>query len=104
MCPVFACDMTAIPAAERGAHHALIRRLFSEAVAEIRELEDGFALRFSAEEYDSVVQFVARERLCCPFLRFELEVAPEKGPLWLRLTGPSGVATFLRAELHLPAG
>jgi hypothetical protein len=43
----FACDMAAIPPEERGAHHALIRRLMPEA----------------AEEYDAVTQFVARERL-----------------------------------------
>jgi hypothetical protein len=40
--------MTAIPPEGRGAHHALIRRLMTEAVEEIRE-------------------FVGRERLCCPF-------------------------------------
>lgn len=41
MATPFACDMTAIPASERGAHHALIRRLMSEAVEEITELRDG---------------------------------------------------------------
>ena len=95
--------MTAIPAEERGAHQALIRRLMSEAVTEIRELPDGLAFRFPAEEYEAVAQFVARERLCCPFLRFALELAPERGPLWLQVTGAAGVAAFIRAELHLPA-
>jgi hypothetical protein len=98
----FACDMTAIPAEEREAHQALIRRLMSEAVTEFRELPDGFAFRFPAEEYEAVAHFVARERLCCPFLRFVLEVAPERGPLWLRLTGAEGVTAVMRAELHLP--
>ena len=99
----FACDMTAIPVEERPVHHALIRRLMTEAVGETRELPDGIAFRFLAEEYGAVTQFVARERLCCPFLRFTIEVAPEQGPLWLRLTGPAGVTAFIRAELHLPA-
>jgi len=76
----------------------------SEALGEVRETPDGFALRFPADEYEAVAKFVARERLCCPFLRFTLEVAPDGGPLWLRLGGPEGVAEFLRAELHLPAG
>lgn len=95
--------MTAIPAEERGAHQALIRHLMSEAVTEIRELPDGLAFRFPAEEYEAVAEFVARERLCCPFLRFALELAPERGPLWLRVTGAAGVVAFIRAELHLPA-
>ena len=99
----FACDMTAIPAEQRGTHHALIRRLMTQAVEEIRELPDGLAFRFPAREYDAVTAFVARERLCCPFLTFTLEVAPDQGPLMLRLTGAEGVTAFIRAELGLPA-
>jgi hypothetical protein len=98
----FACDMTAIPAEQRGTHHALIRRLMTQAVEEIRELPDGLAFRFPAREYDAVTAFVARERLCCPFLTFTLEVAPDQGRLTLRLTGAEGVTAFIRAELGLP--
>jgi hypothetical protein len=98
-----ACDMSAIPAEERGVHHRLIRRLMGKAVEEIRQRPDGFAFRFPADQYAAVTEFVARERLCCPFLRFTLEVAPDRGPLWLHLTGPEGVTPFIRAELHLPA-
>jgi hypothetical protein len=95
--------MTAIPAEARGPHHRLIRRLMTQAVQEIRELPDGLSFRFRADEYDAVTEFVGRERLCCPFLTFTLDVAPNRGPVWLRLTGPEGVKAFLRAELHLPA-
>jgi hypothetical protein len=95
--------MTAIPAEKRGAHHTLIRRLMTEAVEEISELADGLAFRFPDEEYDAVTEFVGRERLCCPFLTFALEVSPDGGPLRLRLTGAEGVKDFIRAELHLPA-
>jgi hypothetical protein len=98
----FACDMSAIPAESRGAHERLIRRLFGEAVEEIRERPDGFTFRLPADEYPAVAEFVAAERLCCPFLHFTLEVAPDRGPLWLHLTGPAGVAPFIRAELRLP--
>lgn len=98
----FACDMLAIPPDQRAAHHSLVRRLISEALEEISEEWDGFALRFAADEYDNVVEFVSRERLCCPFLRFTLEVTPTRGPLRLRLTGPDGVKPFIQAELKLP--
>ena len=97
----FACDMTAIAAAERPTHHGLIRRLMTEAVEHIDELPDGFAFRFPAAEYDAVVRFVADERLCCPFLRFTLDVEADQGPLQLRLTGAEGAKTFIRAELGL---
>jgi hypothetical protein len=99
----FACDMTAIPAAERPAHHELIRRLMDHLLEETRELPDGLEFRFPADEYDSVVRFVARERLCCPFLSFTVDVTPGRGPLCLRLTGAEGVKDFMRAELGLPA-
>jgi hypothetical protein len=99
----FACDMTAIPPSERPAHQALTRRLMTEALVELRELPDGLAFRFAAAECEAVMRFVDQERRCCPFLRFALEVAPDRGPLWLRLTGGQGVKAFVRAELHLPA-
>lgn len=97
----FACDMTAIPAEQRGAHHALIRRLMTDVVEHIAELADGLAFRFPAEAYEDVTEFVKRERLCCPVLAFALEVSPNQGPLELRLTGPEGVKDFIRIELHL---
>jgi hypothetical protein len=99
----FACDMTAIPAGQRGPHHALIRRLMTEAVEDIGELPDGLVFRFPASEYDAVTEFVRRERLCCPFLSFTVDLHPDHGPLVLRLTGAEGVKEFIRAELHLPA-
>ena len=97
----FACDMSAIPAAERPAHQALTRRLVHEALAELRELPDGFALRFAGGERDAVAAFVARERLCCPCLRFDVEVAPEGGPIWLSVTGDEGAKQFIQAEFGL---
>ena len=51
---------------------------------------------------EAVVRFVSGERLCCPFLGFTLELAPDHGPLWLRVTGPDGAKAILRVELQLP--
>jgi hypothetical protein len=100
MTTAFACDMTAIPPALRPVHHQLIRRLMSEVVENITELPDGFVFRFPAGEYDAVAEFVGRERLCCSFLTFTLDVMPDREPLLLRLTGPAGVKDFIRAELR----
>jgi len=99
----FACDMTAIPVEERSAHLSLMQRLMTEAVEDVSELPDGLAFRFPADEFEAVTEFVMHERLCCPFLRLTLDVAPDRGPLWLRLTGAEGVKDFIRAELRLPA-
>jgi len=44
-------------------------------------------------------EFIANERLCCPFLGLAVELEPEGGPLWLRLTGHDGVKPFIKAEI-----
>jgi hypothetical protein len=98
----FACDIRAIPADERPAHHGLTRRLM--AIATTHETPDGFSFEFPASEYAAVARFVALERLCCPFLGFTVDVSADHGPLRLYLTGPAGVKPFIRAELGLRRG
>lgn len=70
---------------------------------ERKALPDGLALRFAPRP--GLVAFLAEvielERQCCRFLRIELTVTPDDGPLWLRLTGPVGTPDFLAAELGL---
>jgi hypothetical protein len=97
--PPIACDLTAIDGAQREAHMKLAERLLTQAPAEVRELADGYAFRYASELYSSIAEFVANERLCCPFFAFTIEVTPERGPVWLRITGPDGVKAFLQAQL-----
>jgi hypothetical protein len=75
------------------------------AVAEVKSLEGGMALRFAPERASlaGLAELIELERRCCPFLRFELAVEPGGGPVWLSLTGPPGTRGFLAAELGLPA-
>jgi hypothetical protein len=70
---------------------------------ERREWKEGYAFRFSPDAFDALARFVANERKCCPFLHFEIAVE-SAGPVWLRLTGPSGTRAFLDAELPLGPG
>jgi hypothetical protein len=98
-----ACTPAAIPADVRGAHFALAARLFGGHVRERRDLPHGIELRFDAEDLADVARFVADERRCCPFLHIHLELLPDDGPLWLRLTGPPGTREFMAAELRLDA-
>jgi hypothetical protein len=93
-----ACNLTAIPAAEREAHERLAKQLFFETAPERQELADGYAFQFRADQYALLTAFIANERLCCPFFRFILEVTPAQGPIWLRLTGEGGVGEFIRSE------
>ncbi|KPV52187.1 hypothetical protein SE17_16990 [Kouleothrix aurantiaca] len=92
-----ACTLAALPDDERAAHLALGRGLLGASAA--RELEDGYAWSFAAERYDALAAFIGRERLCCPFFQFALDLAPGGGAIELRIRGPAGVKEFLRAEL-----
>src|SRR5690242_14031834 len=94
-----ACDLAAIDAEARQAHVELASYLLREGAQEVRDLPAGFAFRFAAAQYAQVTQFIANERLCCPFFTFALEVTPGHGPLWLRITGPAGAKDILQAEL-----
>src|SRR3954471_12794458 len=96
-----ACDMTAIPAEQRPVHLAKSRELFSE-IEETRELPNGYEFRFADEPnvLKRLADFVSLEKLCCPFLQFEIEVEAENGPVWLRLMGREGVKEFIREEVR----
>jgi hypothetical protein len=93
-----ACDMTAIPREQRDTHLAHSRELFSQ-VQEARELSNGYEFRLRADFLENVADFIALEKLCCPFLNFAIEIEAENGPLWLRLTGREGVKAFIREEI-----
>ncbi len=85
---------------------ATIDELF-HTVTEIRELSNGYSFRLPNESdvLLKAAEFIALERLCCPFFGFALEVAPEGGSAWLSLTGRDGVKPFIQAEIgnHLVA-
>jgi hypothetical protein len=64
---------------------------------ELVEQADGVRLRFAPSEaiLETIAQVIEAERRCCRFLRFQLTVDPDEGPIWLEMTGPPGTAEFL---------
>jgi len=96
-----ACVPAAIPSPERQGHFALARELFQVQARERVALANGYAILFQSDAFPDVARFVANERKCCPFMTFELTLAPASGPLWLRMTGPDGTREALDAELNL---
>jgi hypothetical protein len=97
-----ACNMMALDAQGRKRHKAVSERMRAT-VKEVRDLPDGYAFRFPADQATILLvsEFIARERLCCPFFRFELIAEQEDGPLWLRLRGREGVKELIKAELGI---
>ena len=94
-----ACDLTAIKAEEREHHIALTRGMLTS-VQELKELPDGYGMRLPPDMLLTAAEYISRERLCCPFFHFNLELEPSGGSLWLRMTGRNGVKEFLQVELH----
>jgi hypothetical protein len=94
--PVLACLLGEddVGRDEQGARARLI---FGHA-DRVEEVADGYAFRLPAPDglLDTLTAYLAFERRCCPFITFELDFAPNQGPLWFRLRGPEPFAAFLR--------
>jgi hypothetical protein len=96
-----ACNAGALDPAEQKRAEALRARLRA-ATREVRELENGYAFRIDPSvELGELAEFMTYERRCCSFFAFGLEVAPEGGPVWLRLTGRDGAKEVLKAAMGL---
>jgi hypothetical protein len=66
--------------------------------AESREdSPEGIRLRFPADVFSVLAATVEAERECCRFLRFDISVEADGGPIWLSLSGPPGTHDFLSA-------
>lgn len=93
-----ACNLAAISEAERPRYFALRAQVLA-AISEVTEIGDGFALQLQADRQMLVdlAEWIAFERLCCPFLRFRMAIEGA-GPVRLELAGEEGVKDFLRAE------
>lgn len=98
----FFCDLTALDASQRKRHRELTERL-RESVKEVREMADGYAFRLAADtdRITLAAEWVALERLCCPFFDFQLDVGSRDKPLWLRITGRAGVKPFMQSEFGI---
>ena len=75
----------------------IVPKLYRE-VQEIQELPNGWVWRLPStpQVLILVAEDLNMERLCCPFVHYTLEIEPNRGPFWLRMTGGEGVKDFLR--------
>jgi len=91
-----ACDLDALSPAQREQQAATFEAV-RQLVVSVEELPNGWALKLPTtnDTLQLVAAFIANERLCCPFFDFTLQVTPDAGPTWLRLTGQPGVKEFL---------
>ena len=92
--------LQAIGAIQRSRYHDLVSRLRA-AMRDRRELPDGYcySLDFARITLPEVSEWIAMERLCCPFLIFQTEGVGEASRLTIR--GPDGVKPLLREEFPI---
>lgn len=56
---------------------------------------EGLRLMFPADALTAIVETIDAERRCCRFLRFQIIVEPDGGPISLSVNGPPGTREFL---------
>jgi len=93
------CNMDVFTSAQREAHIQTTTDLI-QALQSVQEVKNGYEFTFpnETEFITKIAEFISNERLCCPFLKFTLNILSNREPLSLSLTGPIGIQEFLRAE------
>lgn len=90
--PPIACNLSVLGEDSREKHERVSEHVLG-AVTEIQEKPGGYAFRLPTENdmIRKAATFIARERQCCPFFDFALEVERDGGPVWLGVSGREGV-------------
>ena len=96
-----ACNMGVFTPEQREDHIRVTTQLV-KAMQSVREIQNGYEFVFPNESHyiTGVGEFIANERLCCPFLEFGLNIKSNDPSISLSLTGPAGTQEFLRAEFE----
>jgi hypothetical protein len=99
----FACSLEKSLSKEQREHKKQIALKMESARIETKEIADGYVFRFRPEgiSFAEVADWVATERVCCPFFDLAVEAKRENGPVSLRITGREGVKQFIRGEFHV---
>jgi hypothetical protein len=95
-----ACNLDAIRLGDRPRYAELVTRLRA-ALTDRIELPNGYAYRLDLGLFSlpELAEWVTLERLCCPFLSFQIDI-PAKGASRLTLRGPKGVKALLQEEFQ----
>jgi hypothetical protein len=93
-----ACDLGALTPELRSREQALLAE-FRTAFRNPQETAQGFRVVVSAEPVflARLGEFLALERVCCPFLTFDLSIPAARGPVTLHVHGGPGTKPFLRS-------
>jgi len=96
--PPLACNIKAISAEQRPRYTALVKQLRAT-VQSRKDLPNGYAYELDTKHITlpEIAEWITMERLCCPFLAFQLDVH-QNGGTRLSMTGPNGTKAVLAEE------
>jgi hypothetical protein len=96
-----ACNMDVFTPVQRENHIQTTMQLM-QGLQSVEELKNGYKLIFPNETVfiSKIAEFISNERLCCPFLEFNLNIRSNSEPISLSLIGPAGTHEFLQAEFN----
>jgi hypothetical protein len=85
------------PAELAARRQQLIPGLFKRAQS-VEDIPDGLRFHFVSKPglLADLARIMEQERDCCSFLRFQLTMEPNEGPVTFDVTGPDGTAAMLR--------
>ncbi|MBV1884964.1 MAG: hypothetical protein KUG66_01785 [Gammaproteobacteria bacterium] len=74
-----------------------------DSIKRVEEVEEGYILRFGSLDLEMalVTEWLVLERICNSFLRYQLTLESNNGPITLLISGPSGTKDFLQMEFSL---
>lgn len=95
--PPVACSLTEADVDARADQASELLATYRETT----EREGGITLAFDgvAESLPAVATFVERERVCCSFADYRIEVSPPYEETRLTITGPDGTVDLFRRGL-----
>lgn len=96
-----ACNMDVFTSVQRENHIQTTMQLI-QGLQSVEELKNGYKFIFPNETVliSKITEFISNERLCCPFLEFNLNIRSNSEPISLSLIGPAGTQEFLQAEFN----
>ena len=98
------CRLDALSDADRTRREELLHELKSMRTT-VKENEDGMTFHYRADNkvLPRAAEWAGLERLCCPFLSFEMGWNENETP-WLRIRGERGIQDFLKQRMDLMPG
>jgi hypothetical protein len=101
---IIACDLTGIRSADRPRYNELFKRLRT-AIRYRTEVSNGYGFRLDSTTISlpEAAEWMNMERLCCPFLTFQLSTSGNQQFWLLTITGPEGTKKLLDAEFGAPS-